>query len=490
MLVFSTDFKYHVSEEPYAVDGKTTTRLESRTDVSIQTLIRMITEINEYLPDGWRMTKSANNFVILVCPRASRNFALTGGSYRIPGSKLSAESTLHIIDTVLSKDMVPRDEWKAYFRHVPLQKVTEEMRASVPETMQPNLYYFPDQDLNYNSPLFARQYERVLAANRNVQYHRVHPLTKAGTDPNVYCWVKWDVNGELTEVFAPDPRYHGDSYWKTPSINETEYRAEPSAYYRNYSKIVDEQLGGTPVPPEQSASAYEAEYKFIIPGDYNARTAANRFADIAKTLGELLISEIEPDVRTTSLPEPVEQVDTYFDDDTRSLACNGVSCRLRARRKETRVTVKAKQSNNPASGWYERSEQECVLSEDQKRALSPADSALNSTPDLSKLDVDPIRLLRTLVPDCVLKPVITVQTHRRVLVVRSGNAKAEVCFDVVWFISGSNKSDAQVEIEIESKGFPRDELRELAQLLRENVPDMVPSAKSKYERALDFADSI
>jgi hypothetical protein len=68
MLVFQKNWKNHIQR-----DGC------NRADISFKWLVEAVVEINRYLPDDWRMTRSTNNFRIKIV--ADQSVIIVGYSY-------------------------------------------------------------------------------------------------------------------------------------------------------------------------------------------------------------------------------------------------------------------------------------------------------------------------------------------------------------------------------------------------------------------------
>ena len=87
---------------------------------------------------------------------------------------------------------------------------------------------------NSVSPLFARQYERRKKGKGVAwvgdEYHRIHPLTKAGLDLSHFCWVRWNMNGDVSFVETVDPQYHGQNYWTVKELKSDKKRASREVY--------------------------------------------------------------------------------------------------------------------------------------------------------------------------------------------------------------------------------------------------------------------
>lgn len=430
-------------------------------------LYKVIAEINLYLPEDWRLTKKSNEFSILVVPASGQPYKLVGFSYHTEN-----ETTLHMISTVLCKHF--RDKF-----------VREKYNDA------PNLYYFQSRPEDSMSPLFARQYEKVKfdenEEKTGTQYHRVHPLNKWGLDLDHFKWIKWDTNGNAAWVNYPDPDYHGMDYWKVPL-----FRGNRTAYVRRFEEGMKEFCVIPPELPAQNQTPYEKEFKLLVPpSEQHPNT-------VYKTLREHIGLHRQFNVECEN--KETEQVDIYLDDDQFTLLKSGVSFRFRKTPKSARVTLKYRLNSNATKaieiGEYQRIEEEMTITRVQQKRL------LNEKERISAL---PYRLIAYIAPDCdTIKPVAAVRTKRKLMQIENQVLqKAEICFDIVEYLSFDNNRlepdvdaveyvaekgkviESDVEIEIESKGMPRDDAELLALYLKDDL-QLISSSESKYERAIRF----
>lgn len=477
MLICNEGFISHINQslDDHGPNRPSISRLQARTQERIQGLLRIIQDINDYLPDDWRLTRSSNTFSILVVPEGRRRaFQLIGRSYR---DEKTGE-ILHILATILTPQMVILDDLHELQSHVPAARMNNMTRAAHPEILLPNLYYFQERPDDSPSPLFARQYERVLEGQATTgtvtQYHRVHPLQKErGVDPIHFRWVKWTSDGHTAFVKGPDSRYHGKDFWIVEAMSPSTTRRHKERHH----ELIGVRLGAT-LPPEPYP-IYEEEFKFVATGTYAGPTACKLFFEVVCAIKELGECRIEPAIGSPAdLPPYVEQIDQYFDDDEKSIFDAGLLCRLRRSKDVLRLTVKLRQQTEAGRTGYLRREEEVTITAAQ------AEGMINR----GKLPVStPIELLETIIPQHgPLKPVLTVRNHRRLLsVVHPEGPRAELCCDMVWFEKDRLKSGAQVEVEIESKGYPRSELSQLAACL-DLVPGIKRVAESKYQRGMSW----
>lgn len=128
-------------------------RCTDRAGRELKWLLEIVAEINLYLPDDWRMTRSNNNFRIQVVGKDTP--ALVGHSYRAYGDEI-----LHIIDSVFEKGFPDQ-----YDHSAATGKSRSRFNAGTkcrhPECIVPNLYFFRPCPDDSPTPLFARQYEKV-----------------------------------------------------------------------------------------------------------------------------------------------------------------------------------------------------------------------------------------------------------------------------------------------------------------------------------------
>lgn len=433
-------------------------------------LLEAIAEINLYLPDDWRMTRRENQFCILVVPASGNSYKLVGRSYRLNDSTI-----LHIIESVFKPHFFDQYDLRAAGEEAGRKGVDRNLKVNNPEIIQPNLYFFQPSPDDSASPLFARQYEKIKLDVRGKpagrQYHRIHPLHKWGLDLDHYKWVKWDINGNVQFIDYPEPGYHGKDYWLIPSLEGEQRRGRKDEYVTLLHDLMREFNVTMPQPPELSPTPYEQEYKLLAPA------AAGQPTDIFKRAKEIL----KVNGLTGHGEKSRDQIDTYFDDDKLCLLNRGASFRFRETKGSARVTLKVRQ--NPVStevnppGEYRRMEEEVTISMSQKESLFRGEI----------ITALPYRLVPYIAPEIgKLKPVVTVKTNREFLEVKNKDLqKAEVCFDIVHYTVGGKTFGPDIEIEIESKGLPREDIAIIAAVLQSDL-NLVPSGESKYERAINL----
>jgi len=461
MLVFQKNWKNHIQR-----DGC------ERAGISFEWLVETVAEINRYLPDDWRMTRSTNNFRIFIV--SDHPVILVGYTYHVPdGGILSIIDSVQpkgFVDTVELKHHTPNDEKK-----LPLNSST---KRAYPETLTPNLYFFrpcPDDSI---TPLFARQYERVKQGKKKKkwlgeQYHRIHPLTKTGLDLTHFRWVYWNINGDVKQVEEPDPTFHGKDFWQIASIVSDKFRGPAEDYPSIYNDILQQyHIQPSPLPQEEP-SPYEIEYKLLVPGnDDEAHTAFNLVPESIRNYG-LTIA----DMNRRSDP----QEDIYFDDDTHSLLAADASFRLRKKKGHIRITLKKRfpsKKGYSEEGQYRRIEEEAVITSSQAADLIEGRG----------LNAFPYRLLPYIVPESTrLQQVLVVKNDRKTILVQDDQMrKAEVCLDKVFFECNGNTFGPCFEIEVETKGLPTEDVRNLSEYLETNL-GLIPSRQSKYERGMSLA---
>ena len=79
MLVFHLNWEEHIKNNPE--------KGCKRAGIDFKWLVEVVAEINLYLPDDWRMTRSTNNFRINIVSK-NNAVALVGYSYRTEGGKI------------------------------------------------------------------------------------------------------------------------------------------------------------------------------------------------------------------------------------------------------------------------------------------------------------------------------------------------------------------------------------------------------------------
>uniref|UniRef100_A0A7V4G7N9 CYTH domain-containing protein n=1 Tax=Desulfobacca acetoxidans TaxID=60893 RepID=A0A7V4G7N9_9BACT len=445
MLVFQTNFDHILK------------RFEERFPKIFQEdpswLARIVAEINLYLPDDWRLTRTTNNFRIQLMGKDMP--ALVGRSYRLPDDNI-----LHIIDSVHKQNYKDKYDQDADYNN-----------------LAPNLYFYYPRPEDAETPLFARQYERVKFGRDGklvgTQYHRVHPLTKAGLDLEHFRWVLWTTGGDARDVNRVAPEYHGKDYWKVESLSDPAGKRQRE-YIQQYQTILEEFGVSDLRPPERPPHPYEIEYKFLV--SRNPTHAKKIFKDIEQKLPEL-------GFRLKGKRQgPRLQVDTYFDDETLHLHQNRTSFRVRSKKDQVRITLKkrvhiASGSSYSPKGLYERLEEEVTITPAQEQALRRGES----------LNVFPYRLIHYVAPGCgPLKEVVVVKNQRKKLtLVEKHGQEVELCFDQVIYMIEGNEVGPYFEVEIESKGAPRLEVQALAHILEETW-GLIPSRQTKYERGVSL----
>lgn len=458
MLVFQRNWEEHIKE-----DGC------KRAGIEFKWLVEVVAEINSYLPDDWRLTRSTNNFRIQIV--ADHSATLVGHGYRTKGDDI-----LNIIDSVHKKE---------FFDVFDVRKKTGKSKGKIdrsfkrknPEVLVPNLYFFRPCPANSFSPLFARQYERRKKGKGGAwvgdEYHRIHPLTKAGLDLSHFRWVRWNMNGDVSFVETVDPQYHGQNYWNIKGLKSDKKRTSREVYISKYHQILENEGIIPPQPAERNPSPYEPEYKFFIHGnESDAHTAFGLIPELIEG-SDFSINDFDRKAK--------KQVDTYFDDDNLSLHAVGASFRVRMKKKDNIQTTLKKR--RPVSkgfskeGLYERIEEEAVITSSQEAELIAG----------KPINAFPYRLLPYIAPDCgKLTPKVKVINNRKVFYIRDEQyRKAELCLDEIRYEIDGVMHGPYFEIEIESKGAPREKIKELADYLEESL-GLIPSHQSKYERGISL----
>lgn len=448
----------NLTREPGAGTIHAVQRFVERTHLEPASLLRTVAEINLYLPDDWRLTRRRNDFRIQVVDPAGC-YALVGESFRYGDD----DGVLHIVDTVLSPQMA--DE----------PRIRGEKLKQQPELLVPNLYFFRPTPDDAPGPLFARQYEKMrIGKNKQPvgdQYHRVHPLTKGGLDTDHYRWLRWDTTGHVEFVNFPDPAYHGKDYWVVPKLNATGKRADAADYIEALDTLLSDYRISSPELPEARPTPYEVEHKLLCPQPLQGTDV---LAAVRESIGHLGW-QIEHESKVS------EHVDTYLDDDAFALYGRGISLRLRKAAGVARVTFKSRVTgceSPDAEQAYRRIEEEAPITRQQMK------SALAGR----WIGALPYRLATYFAPEVgELLPRATVRVNRVWLAVVNGaGQRAEVCFDTGTFTVGAKTVGSDTEVEIESKGMPRNDVNTVADLLAEGL-QLQPSPESKYERALRLA---
>ncbi|MEE4356579.1 MAG: CYTH domain-containing protein [Desulfococcaceae bacterium] len=435
-----------------------------RADMDPRWLVEVIAEMNLYLPDDWRLTRTRSNFRIQIVSHQSAT--LVGSCFRTEQDEI-----LHIIDSL---------HLKHFHDCVDLRNRPEKIRGRVnrkehPDVITPNLYFFRPGPEGFSSPLFARQYERIRikkdGSKAGDQYHRIHPLTRAGLDLEHFMWIRWTVSGQVSVVESPDPSYHGKDYWMIDPLETDSKRGNRAAYLRTYESVLKKYRITLPEAAEKAATPYETEFKFLA-GE-NEKDAAAVF--------DLITEALEKGTEFTGFTvsdqdrRHKQQTDIYFDDENFTLFHSGASFRLR-KKDSIRVTLKKRfPKGEGKDGLYRRIEEEAVITVAQEAELMRG----------SPINAFPYRLLPYIAPNCkLLQAQVFVSNERRIFHIRDEKyRRAEICFDRVNYRIAGKDHGPFFEVEIESKGAPREKIAKLAEYLRDNM-GLEPSQQSKYERGV------
>jgi len=472
MLVFQKDFdgrKVFGSQKDGR--GHIEDRSIDRVGITPEWLLEIVGEINLYLPDDWRMTRSRNNFFIQVV--ANKSFLLIGHTY-----KTNDACIVHIIDTLLLKEGFDQFALQAYQLSSKTPAESWKTQLIESDSLNPNLYFFQPRPENASSPLFARQYEKLKQKPDKKfvgdQYHRIHPMTKAGLDGEHFRWIRRTTEGDVQFVDVVDPDYHGKDFWIIPVMGADNKRGEYRSYLTAYDDLFKRYKILQPAPPATQMTPYEIEYKFMVQGRMHDAGAAVLLIEDWIQQNSCKINEDEKDRRAK------KQIDVYFDDKDFSLHQAGVSFRVREKQDNIRATLKKRlplKRNYSEEGLYERIEEEAVITLAQKESLFRG----------QVINVLPYRLIAYIVPDCgKLQSIFQVSNERKTVVFRDEEHRAaELCFDKVTYDIDGRSYGPHLEIEIESKGMPRDQMKELALFLEKDL-GLIPSRQSKYERGVSL----
>ena len=250
-------------------------------------------------------------------------------------------------------------------------------------------------------------------------------------------------------------------------------KSEPPEKYTKYHQILENEGVTPPQPAERNPFPYETEYKFFLHGnESDAHTAFGLIPELIEG-SDFSIDDFDRKAK--------EQVDTYFDDDNLSLHAVGASFRVRRKKKDNiQVTLKKRRPVTKGfseEGLYERIEEEAVITSSQEAELIAG----------KPINAFPYRLLPYIAPDCgKLTPKVKVINNRKVFHIRDEQyRKAELCLDKIRYEIDGVVHGPYFEIEIESKGAPREKIKELAEYLEENL-GLIPSHQSKYERGISL----
>ncbi len=444
-------------------------RLKERLDTDFpdaeKWFLSILAEINCFLPGDWRMTKSNNNFRIQVITPQSQ-LSLVGFSYKRENHK----DIINIIDTVLYKHYIDSKENNLKTA----ERITKQDISNNPDLVQPNLYYFQPCPEDSFSPLYARQYERVKYKNKaknqlvGTQYHRIHPLTRAGLDLEHYKWIRWDINGNIEFVDYPNKDYHGKSFWQIPALKSKNNRASEEEYLEQYNGYIEKHKVDKPNMTEPAPAPAERELKYCYEG------SLNDFKGKVKALKEFL----ETEGFQAIWQGPKEQTDFYFDDDNFTLYESNVSFRLRKKSDNSRITLKKRMpldDNAEKEGLYYRMEEEVAISKAQEEALIRGE----------RINPFPYRLISYLAPDCgKLRKVLEIKNKRTTALITDNLLqRIELCHDIVTYKAGDKEYGPVFEIELESKGADNELMETLAEVIKSEY-NLTPSKHTKYEQGL------
>jgi inosine-uridine nucleoside N-ribohydrolase/uncharacterized protein YjbK len=461
MLVFQLNWKEHIRDDPE--------KGCKRAGIDFKWLVEVVAEINAYLPDDWRMTRSTNNFRINIVSN-KHTVALVGYSYRT-----SEDRILSIIDSVH-----PKNYGDIYDLKESTGKKEKRINASLKKKNPPtpNLYFYRPCPPDSKIPLFARQYERIKYKKDGSpvgrQYHRIHPLTKAGLDLTHSRWVRWTINGDVMPVDTIPPDYHGKDYWEIPDLVSAGKRACAEKYIDVYNEIVKEVNVALPKAEKNDHIQYEIEYKFLVPGTGQDVNASFELIEEYIRKSSFTIQDADSKAKV--------QTDTYFDDDRLSLHAGGASFRVRKKEGTICATLKKRLPAEKAysdTGLYQRIEEEAIITSDQEKEL------------LAGQDINafPYRLLPFIAPGCkILSSKFQLSNKRKTIILSDNdnyNRKIELCLDKISYKIEGNERRPFFEIEIESKGAHRDTIKKIADYLESNL-ELIPSQQSKYERGISL----
>ena len=455
-------------------------------------LLEIVADINNYLPDDWRMTSGSSNwrfkkqkdneFRVEICIYKGEQTlllraALIGNSFR---EDESGKEVLHIVDTVFRPGMFSGPAAEAINSEegytVLGQNIDQGDIDRNPELVIANMYYFSPCPDDSPSPLFARQYEKIKREGSDVlitkQYHRIHPITKTGIDPDHFRWVEWTTTGNIR--FVPEPRdgFRGKTYWGLPTLKKGNRLKK-----EEYSTFLEKQYNEEGITSAGSAPSvikydpHENEFKFLFSksdGGEQFDSVCNRILTQIKSLEGFTF---ENEGRK-------EQTDTYMDDDSLSLLNVGACFRIRHHTDHNRVTIKKRFIREGRCIIYKRIEEEVVIRNEDI-------SLLESGQPINAL---PYRLIAYVAPCCgKLISKAIVQNKRTIITIRNKHRqRAELCFDEMYFSTPKQESKIGpfYEVELESKGMPDDDL----DCVVKQISDMTGLelvAESKYERAVD-----
>jgi inorganic triphosphatase YgiF len=164
--------------------------------------------------------------------------------------------------------------------------------------------------------------------------------------------------------------------------------------------------------------------------------------------------------------------DTYFDTEDLLLLRSKVVFRLREGKKGAVLTFKAQAPGG--NGFFRRVEVEAPV------FLTVADIEGGRLPD-----IPPVQELRKLAGGIALRPALTVDNRRRIILLsKIGIPRFEMALDDVTF-SGPRGTARVFELEVESLGWEDDALRDIGAWFMERFP-LQPAGPSKYVLGMEL----
>jgi hypothetical protein len=183
---------------------------------------RICENLEDYVPSDWRLTRFTGDFLILDL---AIGITLVGDQRR---KDMSAD-IIKVVNTALLAGGFSKAKLGKHAGSAHLFEIAK----------RPNLFIGNERihEIFKVSPVLARQYEKVtyktiliefdedktkfkrpVKAKSNIEYYRLHPLTKSGLDQNNYVWMKSVYKNRYQcsysiETGKPPIHYHGEDFW-------------------------------------------------------------------------------------------------------------------------------------------------------------------------------------------------------------------------------------------------------------------------------------
>lgn len=431
MLLYAAQSRDHIIE-----------RLHQRGHgLSIEQLSAYLAEINQYMPDDWRMKVNKNSFIVRVQSEIPIN--LVGFSY-LARNQIS---TFHFIHSALK---IEYDDLK----DIPAG-------VEIPNVCRPNLYYFrkPFPYAGHSSPLWARQGEKY-KEGEELEYHRIKPLTQKGIISGIQIWVQFHTgNGTITRVPEPPKDTHGRSYWMLHKESDlSKPQKERLDRYR-------EELINLQIDPHYEAPQTEGklEYKYIAPVLFD-QTIFQGLTDYSYTGKHKLILQ-----------------DTYLDTEQKELQKRNISLRLRQVffKNKSYYFVDMKKGEVRKKKRYKRDKDSWSISPHRAEKILKRNEFSYPISSVVSYLLDDVS---------ALAPIAYLDTQRIIFTLQQAQtmARVEVRLDSTKYSFEQHREDLSGhEVEIQSMSDTTENTALIANWLRDQL-GLQPAQGTKLERAFQL----